>query len=163
MTRLELITRLADHNPQLDAKDAESAVKMILDAMAQALLNGDRIEIRGFGSFDLSYRRSRTGRNPKSGEKVHVPQKYVPHFKAGKELRQRVLAAVAVADATRMISITANLGDTKSTITHPGTTTHGRISEEARARAGIKQDLLRVAVGLEANADIQADLARGLA
>ena len=65
-------------------------------------------------------------------------------------------------DATRMISITANLGDTKSTIIHPATTTHGRISDEARARAGIKQDLLRVAVGLEANADIQADLARGL-
>ena len=77
--------------------------------------------------------------------------------KGGREAAWRVI------DATRMISITANLGDTKSTITHPGTTTHGRISEEARARAGIKQDLLRVAVGLEANADIQADLARGLA
>ena len=72
-------------------------------------------------------------------------------------------AAWGVIDSTRMISITANLGDTKSTITHPATTTHGRISDEARARAGIKQDLLRVAVGLEAIADIQADLARGLA
>jgi O-succinylhomoserine sulfhydrylase len=68
-----------------------------------------------------------------------------------------------VIDATRMISITANVGDTKSTITHPATTTHGRISEEARARAGIKQGLLRVAVGLESYADIQADLQRGLA
>ncbi|MFM9967261.1 MAG: O-succinylhomoserine sulfhydrylase [Burkholderiales bacterium] len=72
-------------------------------------------------------------------------------------------AAWKVIDATRMISITANLGDTKSTITHPGSTTHGRISDEARARAGIKQELLRVAVGLESFKDIQADLARGLA
>jgi O-succinylhomoserine sulfhydrylase len=67
-----------------------------------------------------------------------------------------------VVDATRMISITANLGDTKSTITHPATTTHGRISAEARAAAGIGEGLLRVAVGLEALTDIQADLARGL-
>jgi len=72
-------------------------------------------------------------------------------------------AAWRVIDSTKMISITANLGDTKSTITHPGTTTHGRISDEARARAGITQELLRVAVGLEAIADIQQDLARGLA
>lgn len=71
-------------------------------------------------------------------------------------------AAWRVIDGTSMISITANLGDTKTTITHPGSTTHGRISEEARARAGIKQDLLRVAVGLESFKDIQADLARGL-
>ena len=66
------------------------AVKMILDAMTQSLLGGHRIEIRGFGSFGLNYRPPRTGRNPKSGEKVHVPEKYVPHFKAGKELRERV-------------------------------------------------------------------------
>lgn len=72
-------------------------------------------------------------------------------------------AAWRVIDQTKMISITANLGDTKTTITHPGSTTHGRISDEARARAGIKQDLLRVAVGLESLKDIQADLARGLA
>ena len=72
------------------AKDAEFAVKMILDAMAGALITGDRIEIRGFGSFALNYRPPRTGRNPKSGEKVLVPEKYVPHFKAGKELRERV-------------------------------------------------------------------------
>jgi O-succinylhomoserine sulfhydrylase len=72
-------------------------------------------------------------------------------------------AAWRVIDGTKMISITANLGDTKTTITHPGSTTHGRISDEARARAGIKQDLLRVAVGLESFRDIQADLARGLA
>ncbi len=76
--------------------------------------------------------------------------------KGGREAAWRVI------DATKMISITANLGDTKSTITHPGSTTHGRISDEARARAGIKQELLRVAVGLESFKDIQRDLARGL-
>ena len=90
MTKSELIARLAQRYPQLVAKDAEYAVKMILDAMTQSLLNGHRIEIRGFGSFGLNYRPPRTGRNPKSGEKVHVPEKYVPHFKAGKELRERV-------------------------------------------------------------------------
>jgi integration host factor subunit beta len=90
MTKSELIARLAQRYPQLVAKDAEYAVKMILDAMTQSLLSGHRIEIRGFGSFGLNYRPPRTGRNPKSGEKVHVPEKYVPHFKAGKELRERV-------------------------------------------------------------------------
>jgi integration host factor subunit beta len=85
-----LINRLAARYPQLVAKDADFAVKTILDAMAVSLAQGDRIEIRGFGSFALNYRPPRLGRNPKSGEKVRVPQKYVPHFKAGKELRERV-------------------------------------------------------------------------
>ncbi|HUJ85562.1 MAG TPA: integration host factor subunit beta [Burkholderiales bacterium] len=93
MTKSELIARLAQRYPQLVAKDAEYAVKMILDAMTQALLAGDRIEIRGFGSFGLNYRPPRVGRNPKSGERVQVPEKYVPHFKAGKELRERVDSA----------------------------------------------------------------------
>ncbi|NJD24031.1 MAG: integration host factor subunit beta [Betaproteobacteria bacterium] len=90
MTKSELIARLAERFPQLVAKDADFAVKMILDAMSEALVRGDRIEIRGFGSFALNYRPPRTGRNPKSGEKVAVPAKWVPHFKAGKELRERV-------------------------------------------------------------------------
>ena len=90
MTNSELIDRLAARFPQLVAKDAELAVKMILDAMGESLAKGERIEIRGFGSFGLNYRPPRTGRNPKSGEKVQVPQKFVPHFKAGKELRERV-------------------------------------------------------------------------
>ncbi|MGL1833288.1 integration host factor subunit beta [Rhodocyclaceae bacterium SMB388] len=90
MTKSELIARLAVRFPQLVAKDADFAVKMVLDAMSDALSRGDRIEIRGFGSFSLNYRPPRVGRNPKSGEKVHVPEKYVPHFKAGKELRERV-------------------------------------------------------------------------
>ena len=84
MTKSELIAKLAARYPQLVAKDAELAVKMILDAMAKSLAEGQRIEIRGFGSFGLNYRPPRTGRNPKSGEKVQVPAKYVPHFKAGR-------------------------------------------------------------------------------
>ena len=90
MTRSDLITKLAERYPQLLAKDAELAVKVILDTMAGILARGGRIEIRGFGSFSLNYRPPRTGRNPKSGEKVQVPAKHVPHFKAGKELRERV-------------------------------------------------------------------------
>ena len=90
MTKSELIARLAMRYPQLVAKDAELAVKMILDAMTKSLTQGQRIEIRGFGSFGLNYRPPRVGRNPKSGEKVKVPAKHVPHFKAGKELRERV-------------------------------------------------------------------------
>ena len=90
MTKSDLIARLAERFPQLVAKDADFAVKMILDAMSEALAKGDRIEIRGFGSFSLNYRPPRVGRNPKSGDKVSVPEKWVPHFKAGKELRERV-------------------------------------------------------------------------
>ncbi|WP_410498208.1 integration host factor subunit beta [Chitinibacter sp. S2-10] len=90
MTKSELIAKLAERYPQLVAKDAELAVKTMLDAMARSLAQGQRIEIRGFGSFDLNYRPPRVGRNPKSGTKVAVPEKFVPHFKAGKELRERV-------------------------------------------------------------------------
>ncbi|MBL79638.1 MAG: integration host factor subunit beta [Nitrosomonadaceae bacterium] len=90
MTKSKLIANLATRFPQLVVKDAELAVKVILDAMADSLSKGQRIEIRGFGSFDLNYRPPRIGRNPKSGEKVNVAEKYVPHFKAGKEMRERV-------------------------------------------------------------------------
>ena len=90
MTKSELISSLAARYPQLVAKDAELAVKTILDAMVESLSKGQRIEIRGFGSFDLNYRPPRIGRNPKSGERVNVKKKYVPHFKAGKEMRERV-------------------------------------------------------------------------
>jgi integration host factor subunit beta len=90
MTKSELIAKLAARFPQLVAKDAELAVKMILDAMGKSLAQGQRIEIRGFGSFGLNHRPPRIGRNPKSGDRVQVPEKWVPHFKAGKELRDRV-------------------------------------------------------------------------
>ena len=90
MTKSELIDRLAAQLPQLAPKDAGLAVGMILHAIAESLANGERIEIRGFGAFDLNYRRPRTAHNPKSGERVRVPEKHVPHFKAAKELRERV-------------------------------------------------------------------------
>lgn len=90
MTRSELIAALAQRFPQLVQKDAELAVTEILTAITEALSKGHRIEIRGFGSFALNYRPPRTGRNPKTGESVPVPAKYVPHFKAGKALRERV-------------------------------------------------------------------------
>jgi len=96
MTKSDLIGQLAGRFPQLVAKDADLSVKTILDAMSEALSKGDRIEIRGFGSFALNYRPPRVGRNPKSGEKVDVPEKWVPHFKAGKELRERVDGSLEV-------------------------------------------------------------------
>ncbi len=90
MTKSDLIANLAARFPQLAIKDAELSVKVILDTMSDKLAARERIEIRGFGSFSLNYRPPRLGRNPKTGTKVHVPEKYVPHFKAGKELRERV-------------------------------------------------------------------------
>lgn len=90
MIRSDLIARLAELHPQLLAKDTDSVVRVILDALSNTLSKGGRAEIRGFGSFGLNYRPPRQGRNPKTGDKVKVPAKYVPHFKAGKELRERV-------------------------------------------------------------------------
>jgi integration host factor subunit beta len=90
VTKSELIARLAGRYPQLVAKDAEFAVNSILDAMTMSLVKGRRIEVRGFGSFEINHRPPRTGRNPKTGAKVSVPEKYVPHFKPGRELRERV-------------------------------------------------------------------------
>jgi integration host factor subunit beta len=90
VTKSELIAALAARYSQLAPRDIDYAVKTILKAMTQALALGQRIEIRGFGSFSLSRRSPRIGRNPKSGETVRVPGKQVPHFKAGKDLRERV-------------------------------------------------------------------------
>jgi integration host factor subunit beta len=90
MTKSELIERITDKHPELSNKDIELAVKTILDTMSQALSQGDRIEIRGFGSFSLHFRNPRVGRNPKTGESVHLKGKYVPHYKPGKELREQV-------------------------------------------------------------------------
>lgn len=90
MTRSELIARIAKLNPQLLPKDADLIVKTIIESMTDTLARGGRIEIRGFGSFGLNYRPPRLGRNPKTGVSVKVPAKYVPHFKAGKEMRERV-------------------------------------------------------------------------
>lgn len=93
MTKSELIEVLAGKKYYLPHKDVELAVKTMLEQMSASLSAGDRIEIRGFGSFSLHFRPPRIGRNPKTGESVSLPGKYVPHFKPGKELRERVDAA----------------------------------------------------------------------
>jgi len=84
MTKSELIELMAERQPQLSHKDIELAVKTMIEHMSQVLATGSRIEIRGFGSFSLHYREPRMGRNPKTGETVQLPGKYVPHFKPGK-------------------------------------------------------------------------------
>ena len=89
MTKSELIDILAAEQPQLAYRDVELAVKELLERMAAALAAGNRIEVRGFGSLSLHYRPRRVGRNPKTGDAVDVPDKYVPHFKPGRELRER--------------------------------------------------------------------------
>lgn len=90
MTKSELIDQIVSKQTQLSAKDVELAVKAIISYMSEVLSDGGRIEIRGFGSFSLHYRAPRVGRNPKTGEPVELNGKYVPHFKPGKELRDRV-------------------------------------------------------------------------
>ncbi len=90
MTKSELIERIAAKQTQLSAKDCEFAVKAVIEYMSEALSEGGRIEIRGFGSFSLHYRVPRIGRNPKTGTPVALSGKHVPHFKPGKELRDRV-------------------------------------------------------------------------
>lgn len=89
-TRSDLVNELAARFDQLSQRDAELAVKTILDAMTEAMAKGHRIEVRGFGSFSVTRRPPRIGRNPRSGEQVTVPEKRVPHFKAGKALREAV-------------------------------------------------------------------------
>ncbi|HUS24517.1 MAG TPA: integration host factor subunit beta [Candidatus Binatia bacterium] len=90
MTKSELIERLAAKQSHLMHKDVELAVKLVLDQVSESLARRDRVEIRGFGSFSLHFRPERTGRNPKTGESVKIPAKHVPHFKPGKEMRERV-------------------------------------------------------------------------
>jgi len=92
MTKSELIKQLAscDELKALNGHEIEQAVHALLEQMSKALSTGQRIEVRGFGSFSLHYRKARVGRNPKTGETVQLPAKYSPHFKPGKELRERV-------------------------------------------------------------------------
>ncbi len=90
MTKSELIEQIVAKQKMLSAKDVELAVKTILEQMSKALATGDRIEIRGFGSFSLHFRAPRKGRNPKTGDTVQLAGKHVPHFKPGKEMRERV-------------------------------------------------------------------------
>ncbi len=90
MTKSELIDRLVQRQVHMSHKDVELAVKLVLDSVIQELSEGGRVEIRGFGSFSVHHRPARLGRNPKTGSAVDIPRKFVPHFKPGKELRERV-------------------------------------------------------------------------
>ncbi len=90
MTKAELIRLLADDNPTLYLRDIERVVGTIFDRISTAMANGDRIEIRGFGSFTVKKRTARTGRNPRTGEAVDVPEKRLPAFKTGKQLQGRL-------------------------------------------------------------------------
>lgn len=90
MLRSELVQKLADENPHLRPQDLEKVVDVILDEVSQALESGSRVELRGFGAFSVRKRDARQGRNPRTGESVAVEEKYVPFFKAGKELRARL-------------------------------------------------------------------------
>ncbi len=92
MTKSELIEAIARRQNHLNAKDVELAVKHLIEIMSNSLASGERIEIRGFGSFSLHFRPPRIGRNPKTGEAVALSGKHVPHFKPGKDLRERVNA-----------------------------------------------------------------------
>ena len=94
MTKSELIEILTRSQTHLPHRDVEAAVKQMLEQMSLTLASGGRIEVRGFGSFSLHFRPPRTGRNPKSGDAVELTGKYVPHFKPGKDLRERVNATV---------------------------------------------------------------------
>ena len=100
MTKSELIEFLSKQQPHLKADDVDLAVKTILEMMSSSLSEGKRIEIRGFGSFSINRRPPRIGRNPRSGESVHIPEKRVPHFKPGKALREAVDAGTLAAAQT---------------------------------------------------------------
>ena len=89
MTKSEMIQRIADQNPHLYLRDVERIVNTVFDQITEALANGDRVELRGFGAFSARRRQARTGRNPRTGESVSVDEKQVPFFKCGKELRER--------------------------------------------------------------------------
>lgn len=114
LTKSELIERIAARQTQLSPKDVELAVKSLIEEMADTLANGGRIEIRGFGSFSLHFRAPRVGRNPKTGASVELHGKYVPHFKPGKELRERVNVAMQENPGEQ-----AGEGDIQSLSAHP--------------------------------------------
>jgi integration host factor subunit beta len=101
MIKSELIAALAEEHPHLTHAHAERVVNRVLDEIAKALERGDRVELRGFGAFSVRRRPARKGRNPRTGDEVHVKEKHVPFFRAGKELRERVDAAKKPADASR--------------------------------------------------------------
>ena len=109
MTKSELVEIIASKQTQLSVKDVELAVKTLIDLMSNTLSSGQRIEIRGFGSFSLHYRASRLGRNPKTGESVSLEAKFVPHFKPGKELRDKVNDSLKEGYVISRVKIANNL------------------------------------------------------
>ena len=90
MIKSELIQQISQQNPHLYHRDVERIINTVFDKIVEALGNGDRVELRGFGAFSVRHRSSRVGRNPRTGEEVRVPDKAVPYFKTGKELRERL-------------------------------------------------------------------------
>ncbi len=90
MIKSELIEKLASGNPHLMHRDVEKIVNVVFEEITSALARGDRVELRGFGAFSVKHRPARVGRNPRTGDQVEVPEKYVPYFKTGKELRIRL-------------------------------------------------------------------------
>ncbi len=92
MIKSELVQKIADNNPHLYQRDVENIVNAILNEIGDALSEGNRVELRGFGAFSVKHRKPRTGRNPRTGESVEVDEKWVPFFKTGKELRDRLNA-----------------------------------------------------------------------
>ena len=98
MIKSELVSRLAERNPHLYQRDVEHIVNAVLDEITGALTRGDRVELRGFGAFSVKNRPARTGRNPRTGEKVSVTEKYVPFFKTGKDMRERLNDGVDLGD-----------------------------------------------------------------
>lgn len=90
MIKSELVEKLAQENPHLFQRDVETIVNAMFDEISDALSKGNRVELRGFGAFSVKHRAERTGRNPRTGDSVHVSEKYVPQFKAGKEIRERL-------------------------------------------------------------------------
>jgi integration host factor subunit beta len=98
MIKSELVQKLADRNPHLYQRDVEHIVNAVLDEVEGAMTRGDRVELRGFGAFSVKNRPPRTGRNPRTGQKVAVTEKYVPFFKTGKEMRERLNGGVDLGD-----------------------------------------------------------------
>ena len=90
MTKSELIAKLANENTHLFQRDIENIVSTVFDEISNALAHGDRVELRGFGAFSIKGRGARVGRNPRTGESVEVGEKYIPYFKTGKQLRERL-------------------------------------------------------------------------
>ncbi len=98
MIKSELVQRIAEQNPHLYQRDVENIVNSILDEITNAMMNGDRVELRGFGAFSVKNRPARIGRNPRTGQKVEVSEKHVPFFKTGKEMRERLNGGVDYGD-----------------------------------------------------------------